>query len=68
MTMSYKDLLLSKKEGDKDNQYMLNTYKELLQHIFLYELSTTGFFDLAAFHGGTCLRIVDKIDRFSRGS
>ncbi|MDC0980097.1 nucleotidyl transferase AbiEii/AbiGii toxin family protein [Bdellovibrionales bacterium] len=44
---------------------MVNLYKELLQHIFLCELSKTEFFSHVAFHGGTCLRIIDKIDRFS---
>lgn len=44
---------------------MDNHYKELLQHCFLFALSKTDFFSYAAFHGGTCLRIVDKIDRFS---
>ncbi len=44
---------------------MENHYKELLQHCFLYALSEVGFFNHAALHGGTCLRIVDGIDRFS---
>ncbi len=44
---------------------MENLYKELIQHCFLFGLSKTDFFEYAAFHGGTCLRIVDQIDRFS---
>ncbi len=49
----------------EDQLYMENHYKELIQHCFLFALSKTDFFSYAAFHGGTCLRIVDKIDRFS---
>lgn len=37
----------------------------MIQHCYLFALSKTDFFNYAAFHGGTCLRIVDKIDRFS---
>jgi predicted nucleotidyltransferase component of viral defense system len=39
--------------------------KELTQEVILYALSKTGFFKFAAFQGGTCLRIVHGIDRFS---
>lgn len=52
-------------EKSEDQLYMDNHYKELLQHCFLFALSKTDFFSYAAFHGGTCLRIVDRIDRFS---
>ncbi len=59
-------ILEQKKEGKSEDQlFMANHYKELLQHCFLYALSKVDFFSHAAFHGGTCLRIVDKIDRFS---
>lgn len=37
----------------------------MLQHCFLFALSKVNFYSHAAFHGGTCLRIVDRIDRFS---
>lgn len=60
-------IILEKKktENAEDQLYMENLYKELVQHCYLYALSHVGFFKIAAFHGGTCLRIVDKIDRFS---
>ena len=39
--------------------------KEVLQEIILYALWRTGFFDVAAFQGGTCLRILHRLPRFS---
>lgn len=59
--------ILKQKISEKveDQLYMENHYKELIQHCYLFALSKTDFFNYAAFHGGTCLRIVDKIDRFS---
>lgn len=39
--------------------------KEILQEIALYGLWRTGFFDLAAFQGGTSLRILHGMTRFS---
>lgn len=59
--------ILEQKQSDKseDQLFMENQYKELLQHCILFGLSKVQFFDHAAFHGGTCLRIVDRIDRFS---
>jgi hypothetical protein len=39
--------------------------KEILQDIALYGLWRTGFFDLAAFQGGTSLRILYAMNRFS---
>ena len=39
--------------------------KEILQDIALYGLWRAGFFDIAAFQGGTCLRIVHGMSRFS---
>ena len=39
--------------------------KEILQDVALYGLWRTGFFDIAAFQGGTCLRIVHGMSRFS---
>ena len=38
---------------------------ELLQHYVLASLSRAGFFREAEFHGGTCLRIVHGMERFS---
>lgn len=42
-----------------------NAYKEILQEIALYTLSTTNFFTKAAFQGGTSLRILYQLPRFS---
>ena len=39
--------------------------KEILQEIALYGLWRAGFFDHAAFQGGTCLRILYGMTRFS---
>jgi len=39
--------------------------KEILQDIILYGLSTSDFFRIAAFHGGTSLRILHNLPRFS---
>lgn len=39
--------------------------KEILQELVLYALSNAGFFDQAAFHGGTALRILHQLPRFS---
>jgi predicted nucleotidyltransferase component of viral defense system len=42
-----------------------NGLKEITQEIGLYGLAKSGFFDHALFQGGTCLRIVHQLDRFS---
>jgi predicted nucleotidyltransferase component of viral defense system len=42
-----------------------NILQEIVQHYILTGLSKTGFFNEAMFHGGTFLRIVHQIDRFS---
>lgn len=42
-----------------------NVLQELMQHYVLASLSRAGFFAEAVFHGGTCLRIVNGIGRFS---
>ena len=42
-----------------------NLLAEMLQHYVLSSLARSGFFDVAAFHGGTFLRIVHGMDRFS---
>lgn len=39
--------------------------KEMLQEIVLYGLSTAGFFKEGIFHGGTALRIIHGLPRFS---
>lgn len=42
-----------------------NALKEIAQDIALMALSRAGFFRIAAFQGGTCLRILYGLDRFS---
>lgn len=42
-----------------------NALKEIIQEIVLCGLSRAGFFDKAAFYGGTALRIFYGLDRFS---
>ena len=43
-----------------------NALQELMQHYILASLSRAGLFAEAMFHGGTCLRIVYGINRFSQ--
>jgi predicted nucleotidyltransferase component of viral defense system len=42
-----------------------NALKEIVQEIALMALSRAGFFRVAAFQGGTCLRILYGLQRFS---
>lgn len=42
-----------------------NALKEIAQEIALLALSRSGFFQKAAFQGGTCLRILYGLERFS---
>lgn len=42
-----------------------NALKEIAQEIALMSLSRSGFFRIAAFQGGTCLRILYGLERFS---
>lgn len=42
-----------------------NALKEILQEIILLGLSRGGFFEKAAFYGGTALRIMHGLNRFS---
>ena len=43
----------------------LNALKEITQEVALHALYKVGFFERACFMGGTCLRIVHSLDRFS---
>jgi predicted nucleotidyltransferase component of viral defense system len=43
----------------------LNAFKEIMQEIALCALARVGFFKNAAFQGGSCLRIVYNLNRFS---
>ena len=47
--------------ADKTNEAL----REILQEIVLLGLSRAGFFDHALFYGGTALRILHGLDRFS---
>lgn len=49
----------------KTEQDEENALKEILQEVALAGLSRAGFFKKAAFQGGTCLRIVHTLPRFS---
>jgi predicted nucleotidyltransferase component of viral defense system len=51
-----------KTAGPVQKEYAI---KEILQEIALYGLWMTGFFELAAFQGGTSLRILHGMPRFS---
>lgn len=42
-----------------------NALKEVVQEVALCGLSRAGFFKVAAFYGGTALRIFYGLDRFS---
>lgn len=39
--------------------------REITQEVALYALYNTNFYNLAAFHGGTCLRLFYTLNRFS---
>ena len=41
--------------------------QEIMQHYVLASLSMAGLFTQALFHGGTCLRIVHRTQRYSEG-
>lgn len=56
--------MLSKYQIVTDNDRRNATY-EVMQQITLAGLYRGGFFNKAAFYGGTCLRIFYKLDRFS---
>ena len=53
------------KYGPKNNEERENAAKEIIQEIALAGLSRGGFFEKAAFYGGTCLRIFYGLNRFS---
>jgi len=42
--------------------------REITQELILAALGRTEFFKEAAFQGGTCLRVLYGLDRFSDGS
>ena len=52
-------------KSTRDVNQAANLVKEGLQELILCTLSRQGFFEKALFHGGTCLRILHGLDRFS---
>ena len=56
--------MLSDYDLSSDKAYR-NAVYEVSQQIVLAGLSDAGFFDKAAFYGGTCLRIFHGLNRFS---
>ncbi|HRW77817.1 MAG TPA: nucleotidyl transferase AbiEii/AbiGii toxin family protein, partial [Candidatus Sabulitectum sp.] len=40
-------------------------FREIVQELSIYSLSSAGFFEKAVFHGGTELRIAHSLPRFS---
>ena len=53
------------KYNPHNNEERENAIKEIIQEIALAGLSRAGFFNKAAFYGGTCLRIFHGLNRFS---
>ncbi len=53
------------KYNPKSTEDYKNALKEILQEIVLLGLDRNGFFEKAAFYGGTALRIMYGLDRFS---
>ena len=49
----------------RDPETAIKALKEVLQEIILFSLYQGGFFESAAFYGGTALRILHGLDRFS---
>jgi len=58
------DQMLSRYEV-KTADDRIHALQEVMQQITLAGLYRAGFFDKAAFYGGTCLRIFHKLPRFS---
>jgi predicted nucleotidyltransferase component of viral defense system len=56
--------MLTKYDVKSSEDYQ-NALKEILQEILLLALDRNGFFEKAAFYGGTALRIIHGLDRFS---
>lgn len=54
-----------KKYSCKTKDDFRNALQEIIQEIALEGLARAKFFEKAAFYGGTCLRILYQLDRFS---
>ena len=62
--MNLFDQMMSRYEMQTNNDYT-NALHEVMQQVTLAGLHRGGFFDKAAFYGGTCLRIFHGVQRFS---
>jgi len=62
--MNVFDTMLSRYEIKTNDDYT-NALHEVMQQIALAGLYRGGFFEHAAFYGGTCLRIFHQLQRFS---
>lgn len=62
--MNLFDQMMSRYEIQTNNDYT-NALHEVMQQVTLAGLHRGGFFDRAAFYGGTCLRIFHGVQRFS---
>lgn len=51
--------------GPKNEQEAKDALREIMQEVALAGLYRSGFFEKAAFYGGTALRIFHKLPRFS---
>lgn len=58
--------MLAKYECERVEDYA-QALREILPDIALFSLWRASFFDKAAFYGGTALRILYGLDRFSEG-
>ncbi|MEG0334367.1 MAG: nucleotidyl transferase AbiEii/AbiGii toxin family protein, partial [Akkermansia sp.] len=59
----FDEMLASYETGNNNDK--LNAVHEVMQQVALGGLYNGGFFNKAAFYGGTCLRIFYGLDRFS---
>ena len=57
--------IMLNKYNPQNNDDRENALKEIFQEIALAGLSRGGFFEKAAFYGGTCLRLFYGLNRFS---
>ena len=62
--MTVVEEMLSRYSPENEDQYK-QAVKEIMQEIVLCGLARSGFFDVAAFTGGTALRILHGLKRFS---
>jgi predicted nucleotidyltransferase component of viral defense system len=64
MNNSIFDQMMLRYSADS-KEYYSNALRETMQQIILAGLYRAGFFDIAAFYGGTCLRVFYGSQRFS---